>query len=127
MVKHNFVVNLYTFLKNTFYQGQMEIPAGKYIYSFSFVLPKSGLPQSYEGRYGHIRYYIKAIAVRSWSNFVDKMPLTIFTSLDLNDLPYLRVSFLHILNNSYANIYLIMCTESHYNIYGQSNVVLLHL
>lgn len=63
------------------------LPAGKYNYPFRFQLPPF-LPSSFEGEYGHIRYYIKAAIMKPWRmNHVTKTAFTVSSILDLNSIP----------------------------------------
>ncbi|KAF2894811.1 hypothetical protein ILUMI_11363 [Ignelater luminosus] len=81
----------YFFREITLVQGITELSPGSHSYAFAFILPPSGLPSSYEGTYGNIRYHIKATVVRSWNtNLVHKIPLELFAPLNLNYSPYLR-------------------------------------
>nr|XP_002737392.1 PREDICTED: arrestin domain-containing protein 3-like [Saccoglossus kowalevskii] len=43
-----------------------EITEGKHEFPFSFQLPTCKLPTSYEGEYGHVRYWVKAVMDRPW-------------------------------------------------------------
>ena len=61
-------------------------------YPFSFVLP-ADMPQSFEGKFGHIRYKAKAVIHRRMS-LDDKLnvPFTVLHLIDLNrEPPNLRV------------------------------------
>ena len=68
------------------HQGPLE--AGKHNFSFSFVLP-SNLPSSFEGQYGHVRYYIKAKLCGSGFCSLKKtlQSITIVSICDLNSIP----------------------------------------
>lgn len=62
------------------------------MYPFSYILPPQ-LPLSFEETYDNVRYYIKATGDRSWQyDYEDKIPLNVFSPLDLNDLLQLCVS-----------------------------------
>ncbi len=67
------------------------LPAGQYQYPFQFLLPPT-LPCSFEGGIGHVRYFLKATIDKAWA-FDDtvKLPFTVIGTLDLNQMPQLRV------------------------------------
>ena len=75
------------------------LPEGDYVYPFQFKLPL-GLPTSFEGTYGHIRYLVKATIDRPWK-FDHKtiQPLTINEQVDLNTMSNARVSAFFIDNH----------------------------
>lgn len=73
----------------------MEIERGEHIYNFEFTLP-AGLPSSFEGEFGHIRYIATVVLdIPRWPNDVFQQPFTVIKPLDLNDDPELRVIILH--------------------------------
>ncbi|XP_050401776.1 arrestin domain-containing protein 3 [Patella vulgata] len=60
------------------------IPAGQYTYPFQFQLP-SNIPSSFEGQYGHIRYYIKVMIEKPWRcDYTCQKVYTVICPLDLN-------------------------------------------
>ncbi|XP_055610920.1 arrestin domain-containing protein 2-like [Uranotaenia lowii] len=62
-----------------------EIPAGCYSHGFACLLPDS-LPASFEGKRGHIRYWLKATFERPWrQSKVLSQNFQIVRQLDLND------------------------------------------
>ena len=64
---------------------------GKHNYSFKYQLP-DGLPASYEGDYGHVRYQIKAVIDIPWKfNHITKRTITVTSDVDLNDEPQATV------------------------------------
>lgn len=73
----------------------MHIPAGTYIYPFSYELP-STLPSSYEGKYGKICYRIKVTLQPSESKNELEVPFYVVSHLDLNRFPKLKVSIVEI-------------------------------
>ena len=65
--------------------GSSQIhPAGVHPYNFSFNL-EPGLPSSFEGKYGYVRYECKARIDKPWQ-FDDnaKVAFTVISHLDLN-------------------------------------------
>lgn len=63
-------------------------PTGKHSYPFSFVLPID-IPSSFEGKFGHIRYIIKANVVRPWKfDHKVKRPVIINEIIDTNLIQY---------------------------------------
>ena len=68
------------------HQGLLS--AGKHSFPFSFILPSS-LPYSFEGKYGHIRYFVEAKLNRSgFFNTIETQRKSIMISdiCDLNDI-----------------------------------------
>eukprot|EP00118_Oscarella_pearsei_P016239 m.153635 g.153635 ORF g.153635 m.153635 type:complete len:230 (+) comp38622_c1_seq14:371-1060(+) len=52
---------------------------------FAFQLPASGLPSSFEGHHGHIRYWLEAIVHRPWTHdFKTKRAFTVHDVIDVN-------------------------------------------
>lgn len=69
----------------------MQIERGEHIYNFQFRLP-AGLPSSFEGEFGHIRYIATVVLdIPRWPDDVFQQPFTVIKPLDLNDDPELRV------------------------------------
>ncbi|KAL3866420.1 hypothetical protein ACJMK2_043721, partial [Sinanodonta woodiana] len=71
-------------------QGQKEdimFQKDVYIYPFSIQLP-SGIPVSFEGLHGNVRYELEVIVVRSWAFSMSQIALfTVVSELNLNELP----------------------------------------
>jgi len=69
-----------------------QLDSGSYTYNFNCSLP-AGLPSSFEGQHGSIRYHIEAVFVRPWKiiNPSAKVPFKVITSHDLNLKPLLKV------------------------------------
>ncbi|XP_076439019.1 arrestin domain-containing protein 3-like [Babylonia areolata] len=68
-------------------RGTDEMARGLYNYPFQFTLP-SGLPCSYEGGIGHVRYTVKAVIDRKFRfDYNTKRPFTVINDLDLNNEP----------------------------------------
>lgn len=88
--KHGFLIMPYKFDK---FAGGCYLEADQYVYSFECQLPLS-LPTSFEGKYGHIRYDAKVVLIIPWG--IDdsfRNSFTVIRSLDLNQLPQLRVNY----------------------------------
>lgn len=69
----------------------MQIERGEHIYNFQFRLP-AGLPSSFEGEFGHIRYIATVVLdIPRWPDDVFQQPFTVIKPLDLNGDPELRV------------------------------------
>ena len=68
---------------------QGPLGAGKHNFPFSFVIPPN-LPNSFEGKYGHVRYFVEAKLERSGFFTFDKKQkqfVTINSICDLNSMP----------------------------------------
>lgn len=77
----------------------MQIERGEHIYDFQFRLP-AGLPSSFEGEFGHIRYIATAVLdIPKWPDDEFQQPFTVIKPLDLNDNPELRVIILNSISN----------------------------
>ena len=77
------------YITDKFLLHQGPLGAGKHNFSFSFVLPPK-LPCSFEGQYGHVRYFIEAKLSRSGFFTFDKRQkqfITINSICDLNSTP----------------------------------------
>ncbi|XP_070535219.1 arrestin domain-containing protein 3-like [Ptychodera flava] len=62
-----------------------EIATGTHEFVFSFTLPAEPLPTSFEGDYGHIRYWVKAVIDRPWmSKPTTKKCFTVLETQHLN-------------------------------------------
>lgn len=74
-------------------QGESEIhPLGTFTYPFSFVLP-SGIPSSFEGHYGYIRYILKCKIDKPWKfDHNLKHPIIVNDIIDTNDPKYAYTS-----------------------------------
>ena len=74
---------------------EVELEAGEHRFPFRFYIPVAPLPYAFEGRHGHIRYYVKAKIDRPWK--FDHVTYRLFSivgaGLDLNRMsPELAVS-----------------------------------
>lgn len=74
--------------------SDMQIPAGRHVYQFTFVLPNKQLPMSFETQIGHVRYTIKATVDRPWAiDYTTTKPFMVLNTLDLNTVQDASVSF----------------------------------
>ncbi|CAG5135197.1 unnamed protein product [Candidula unifasciata] len=64
-----------------------ELAPGRHVFPFQFLIPQ-GLPSSFEGLFGHVRYTVKCIIDKPWKfDHSTKRPFTIISILDLNQQP----------------------------------------
>ncbi|GFN74123.1 hypothetical protein PoB_000062900 [Plakobranchus ocellatus] len=64
-----------------------ELPQGRHTFPFQYQLP-TGLPSSFEGDYGHVRYVVSCKIDKPWKfDHKTKRPFTIISILDLNQQP----------------------------------------
>ncbi|XP_028399686.1 arrestin domain-containing protein 17-like isoform X2 [Dendronephthya gigantea] len=62
------------------------IEAGDHAFPFHFEIPQRRLPSSFEGKFGCIRYTLKATMDRPWkSNYNSKCAITILEVVDINE------------------------------------------
>lgn len=62
------------------------IDPGEHSFPFHFQIPQRKLPSSFEGKFGHIRYWLKATMDRPWkSNYNSKSAITILEVVDINE------------------------------------------
>ena len=62
----------------------VELPSGRHTFPFQFQLPE-GLPSSFEGGVGHVRYQVKCKIDKPWKfDHNTKRPFTVISILDLN-------------------------------------------
>ncbi|KAJ3054282.1 Arrestin domain-containing protein 4, partial [Quaeritorhiza haematococci] len=67
----------------------VAIEPGEHIFPFSFRVPPTSLPASFEGVYGQVRYQVSAVLVRPGHvNRTISVPLTIPSTLDASDAEY---------------------------------------
>lgn len=72
-----------------------EVPAGRYVYPFSFLLPEN-LPSTYDSEYGYIDYKIKGIVDRPWKfDYECELMVIVHSPIDLNKVPRTKVSIRH--------------------------------
>lgn len=89
--------NLSLFFSLSLGNERWEFGEGRHQYPFSFVLP-IGIPSSFEGAHGHVRYTIRAVfqRPRKW-NYEYKIPFTVNSIMDLNAIPESTVRLTFIL------------------------------
>ncbi|XP_046557797.1 arrestin domain-containing protein 3-like [Haliotis rubra] len=64
-----------------------SLPAGRYTYPFRYQLPL-GLPTSFEGSVGRVRYWLKGTIDKPWKfDHTTKRAFTVVSLLDLNTVP----------------------------------------
>ncbi|RUS76455.1 hypothetical protein EGW08_015796 [Elysia chlorotica] len=63
------------------------LPAGRNTYAFSFQLPSQGLPSSFEGQYGSVRYWLKLQVDKKFPgfDFIQYKYFTVLANVDAND------------------------------------------
>lgn len=69
-----------------------ELPPGKYVYPFSFLLPDN-LPSTYDSEYGYIRYKIEAVVNRPWKfDYECDIFIIVVSPIDLNKILHVKVT-----------------------------------
>ncbi|CAG9831706.1 unnamed protein product [Diabrotica balteata] len=69
--------------------GECTLQAGHYEYEFSFTIPRSGIPNPYNGNYGYIRYYIKANVDKAFAfDYEDEVTLHLIVPINFNDIQH---------------------------------------
>ncbi|ESO85391.1 hypothetical protein LOTGIDRAFT_229416 [Lottia gigantea] len=63
------------------------LEAGSHSFPFEFPIPPK-LPCSFEGPYGHVRYWLRAVIEKHWKLKVNVRPFKITPKLDLNNVPH---------------------------------------
>lgn len=65
-----------------------DLDIGQHEYPFTFVLPMQ-IPSSFEGKFGHVRYIIRAVAQCAFqqSEYDCYVHSTVCSNLDLNTIP----------------------------------------
>ncbi|XP_005097201.1 uncharacterized protein LOC101857788 [Aplysia californica] len=73
-------------------RGCHMLPRGKHTYSYSFSLPSDGLPSSFEGSYGAIRYWLRVVVVQPFplTNHVFYRSLTLLADVPVRTTDNLR-------------------------------------
>ncbi|KAG0437318.1 hypothetical protein HPB47_017492 [Ixodes persulcatus] len=70
--------------------GRDVLTEGHHEFNFSFLLPTSGVTTSFEGKYGSVRYWLKAEVEKPWSfNHKTKKAFTVISPIDINRNEYL--------------------------------------
>lgn len=87
---HHSASEKYLSMEAMLYPGP-RLEAGQHMLPFTFILPPEGLPSSFEGQYGHVRYYVQAVIERSWKwNHRAKVHFSLCSVVDLNMMPACR-------------------------------------
>ncbi|XP_019631446.1 PREDICTED: arrestin domain-containing protein 3-like [Branchiostoma belcheri] len=64
------------------------LPAGRHVFPFQYQLPQQGLPCSFEGAHGYVRYYLKGTIDKPWKfDHTVKRAFTVLDMYDLNEEP----------------------------------------
>ncbi|XP_033118108.1 arrestin domain-containing protein 3-like isoform X2 [Anneissia japonica] len=87
----------YVNLRQVLWGGQFasqKLPGGDAVMRFTFQLPQSQLPTSFESKFGFIRYYIEATVDpgRHWLNKICRKVFTVIDDIDVNAPCYLSPS-----------------------------------
>lgn len=70
--------------------GRDVLTEGHHEFNFTFVLPATGVTTSFEGKYGSVRYWLKAEVEKPWSfNHKTKKAFTVISPIDINRNEYL--------------------------------------
>ncbi|XP_075750221.1 arrestin domain-containing protein 3 isoform X1 [Rhipicephalus microplus] len=71
-------------------EGRDVLNEGHHEFNFTFLLPSTGVTTSFEGKYGSIRYWLKAEVEKPWSfNHKTKKAFTVISPIDINRNEYL--------------------------------------
>ncbi|OQV13229.1 Arrestin domain-containing protein 3 [Hypsibius exemplaris] len=66
-------------------EARESLAEGRHEYRFSFTLPQNSVATSFEGKYGSIRYWLKAELGKPWSfAYKTKKPVTVISPIDIN-------------------------------------------
>lgn len=92
--------------------SDVKLQPGNYSFPFEFRLPPNGLPTSFEGPYGSIRYWIHGEADRPWrTNWQFDSPLFIVERVQIRDLALLEPS----VKNEDRSLGLVCCPAGQLN------------
>ncbi|XP_075536219.1 arrestin domain-containing protein 3-like isoform X2 [Dermacentor variabilis] len=70
--------------------GRDVLTEGHHEFNFTFLLPSTGVTTSFEGKYGSVRYWLKAEVEKPWSfNHKTKKAFTVISPIDINRNEYL--------------------------------------
>ncbi|XP_033112535.1 arrestin domain-containing protein 3-like [Anneissia japonica] len=71
--------------------NEVVLSAGHHCFPFSFQLPHSNLPTTFEGAHGWVRYYLEAVLDETWWKFNKrcKVGITVISPVDCNANPVL--------------------------------------
>ncbi|XP_013779873.1 arrestin domain-containing protein 3-like isoform X1 [Limulus polyphemus] len=71
-------------------EGREVLAEGHHEFPFSFQLPSGGISTSFEGKYGSIRYWLKAEVEKPWTfNHKTKKAFTVISPIDINRTEYM--------------------------------------
>ncbi|XP_055354041.1 arrestin domain-containing protein 3-like [Paramacrobiotus metropolitanus] len=66
-------------------ESRETLAEGRHEYRFTFALPNSAIATSFEGKYGSIRYWLKAELGKPWAfAYKTKKPFTVISPIDIN-------------------------------------------
>ncbi|XP_046368782.2 arrestin domain-containing protein 17-like [Haliotis rufescens] len=63
-----------------------QLPRGSHNLQFQFHIPE-GVPSSFDGEFGYIRYWLKVFIDRSWRTDTNTKLFTVLAKVDLNEIP----------------------------------------
>lgn len=67
------------------------LPSGEHSFPFEVRLPEDNLPTTFEGKHGHVKYWLKAILDRPWKDEIKIVePFTVTERIDVNQAEFLR-------------------------------------
>lgn len=66
------------------------LPSGEHSFPFEVRLPEDNLPTTFEGKHGHVKYWLKAILDRPWKDEIKIVePFTVTERIDVNQPEFL--------------------------------------
>lgn len=66
------------------------LPGGEHSFPFEVRLPEDNLPTTFEGKHGHVKYWLKAILDRPWKDEIKIVePFTVTERIDVNQPEFL--------------------------------------
>lgn len=90
---------------------------GRHDFEFSFQLPTSGVSTSFEGKYGNVRYWVKAEIEKPWSfDYRTKKAFTLISPIDINRSEYLVPLEKH----KEKTFCCLWCTPGHISVYAKT-------
>ncbi|XP_054153468.1 arrestin domain-containing protein 3-like [Oppia nitens] len=91
---------------------------GHHEFVFSFQLPNGGISTSFEGKYGNIRYWLKAEVEKPWGfNHKTKKAFTVITPIDINRREYL----IPVENSIEKSLCCLCCTSGPIHLYARTD------
>ncbi|GAV07221.1 hypothetical protein RvY_17089 [Ramazzottius varieornatus] len=71
-------------------EARETLNEGRHEHRFTFTLPQNAVATSFEGKYGNIRYWLKAELGKPWAfAYKSKKPLTVISPIDINKHEYM--------------------------------------